>query len=492
MRKLKDILTNVELLHEVENMEIDITSIEFDSRKCRTGSMFVAIKGTQVDGQDYISQAVNGGASVVVCEKLPAPKFDGVQFLLVNNAAETLGKIASSFFRNPSSELKLIGVTGTNGKTTIVNLLFETVRRLGYKAGLLSTIENKIEDTIINSTHTTPDPIQINQLMNQMVEAGCEYCFMEVSSHSIDQERISGLEFDGAVFTNITHDHLDYHKTFDGYIKAKKKFFDGLAESAFALTNIDDKNGLQMLQNTKGKKYTYALKKPANFKGKIIENQFDGLCLKIDENELWSKLVGEFNAYNILAVYAAMMLAGENKEEVLTAISLLNIVEGRFDFIRSGNNITGIIDYAHTPDAVKKVLQTINAIRTRNETLIAVIGAGGDRDVAKRGPMGKIAAQLSDKVIITSDNPRSEDPASIIKQIEKGIEPMHTAKYLSIPDRRDAIKTACMLAKPNDIILIAGKGHEKYQEINGVKYDFDDKEILKEYLELTGLTKEMN
>lgn len=471
---------------------MEITSIEFDSRKCKSGSLFVAVKGTQVDGHEYISKAVTNGVSIVVCEKLPSKKYEKVQFILVKNSAKVLGQLASNFYDNPSADFKLIGVTGTNGKTTIVNLLFEIVRKLGYKAGLLSTIENKIEDNIISSTHTTSDPVQINKLMSEMVEAGCEYCFMEVSSHSIDQERIAGLEFDGAIFTNITHDHLDYHKTFDSYIKAKKKFFDDLSESAFALTNIDDRNGMQMLQNTEGKKYTYALKKPANFKAKIIENQFDGLCLNIDDNELWSKLVGEFNAYNILAVYAAMILSGEDKVEVLTALSSLSIVEGRFDFIRSANNITGIIDYAHTPDAVKKVLETINAIRTRNETLITVVGAGGDRDSAKRGPMGKIAAQLSDKVIITSDNPRTEDPSTIIKQIEEGIEPMHTAKYLSIPDRKDAIKTACMLAKRNDIILVAGKGHEKYQEINGVKHPFDDKEILKEFLAITGMVKEIN
>jgi UDP-N-acetylmuramoyl-L-alanyl-D-glutamate--2,6-diaminopimelate ligase len=366
------------------------------------------------------------------------------------------------------------------------------VRKLGYKAGLLSTIENKIEDKVIGSTHTTPDPVQINRLMKQMVMEACTYCFMEVSSHAIDQQRIAGLEFDGAIFTNITHDHLDYHKTFDSYIKAKKQFFDGLSASAFALTNIDDKNGLQMLQNTKGKKFTYALKKPASFKAKIIENQFDGLCLNIDGNELWSKLVGEFNAYNILAVYAAMILSDEVKEEVLTALSSLNIVEGRFDYIRSANNITGIIDYAHTPDAIKKVLETINAIRTRNETLITVVGAGGDRDSAKRPLMGKIAAQLSDKLIITSDNPRTEEPASIIKQIETGIEPMYTSKYLAITDRKEAIKAACMLAKPNDIILVAGKGHEKYQEINGVKFPFDDKQIVKEYLAMTRMAKELN
>lgn len=492
MKKLKDILTNIELLHPAENPDMDVVSIEFDSRKCKPGSLFVAVKGTRVDGHDFISQAVSLGALLIVCEKLPSEEYKKVNFFQVSNSAKALGQLASNFYDNPSSDLKLIGVTGTNGKTTIVNLLFEIVRKLGYKAGLLSTIENKIEDDVIGSTHTTPDPVQINQLMDRMVIEGCEYCFMEVSSHSIDQERIAGLEFDGAIFTNITHDHLDYHKTFDAYIKAKKKFFDDLPEFAFALTNIDDKNGIQMLQNTIGKKYTYALKKPASFKAKIIENQFDGLCLKIDNNELWSKLIGEFNAYNILAVYAAMILSGENREEVLTALSSLNIVEGRFDFIRSASNITGIIDYAHTPDAVKKVLETINAIRTRNETLITVVGAGGDRDSAKRAPMGKIAAQLSDKLIITSDNPRTEDPGSIIKQIEAGVEPMFTAKYLAIPDRKDAIKTACMLAKSNDIILVAGKGHEKYQEINGVKHPFDDKEILKEYLAITGMAKDLN
>jgi UDP-N-acetylmuramoyl-L-alanyl-D-glutamate--2,6-diaminopimelate ligase len=474
------------------NPEMEISSIEFDSRNCKPGSLFVAVKGTQVDGHNYISQAVKNGSTAVICENIPESNFEDIDFLQVKNSAKALGQAASNFYNHPSKELKLIGVTGTNGKTTIVNLLFEIVRKMGYKAGMLSTIENKIENSTIGSTHTTPDPVQINKLMAQMVDEGCTYCFMEVSSHSIDQERIAGLHFTGAIFTNITHDHLDYHKIFDAYIKAKKQFFDALDANAFAHTNIDDKNGMVMLQNTFAAKYSYALKKPAYFKARIIENQFEGLQLNIDGNDLWSKLVGEFNAYNILAVYAVMILSGEDKEEVLTALSMLNVVEGRFDYIRSNKNIIGIIDYAHTPDAVKKVLETINSIRTRNETLITIVGAGGDRDKAKRGPMGQIAARLSDKVIITSDNPRSEEPAAIIEQIEKGVEPMYTAKCLSISDRKEAIKTACMLANPNDIILVAGKGHEKYQEIKGIKHPFDDKEILKEYLAISGMTMERN
>lgn len=484
MNNLKDILAGVEVVSITGNEEQVITSIEFDSRKCKPGSLFVAVKGTQVDGHDYIPQAVEKGAEALIIDaeaKNPDTK-DEITVIRVKNTAVALGITAANLFDRPSGLLKLVGVTGTNGKTTIVNLLFDLVRKLGYKAGMLSTIENKIEDRIIGSTHTTPDPVQINQLMKEMAEEGCTYCFMEVSSHAVDQQRIAGLEFDGGIFTNLTQDHLDYHKSFDAYIKAKKLFFDSLSPTAFALANLDDRNGAIMLQNTKAFKKTYALKKTSDYKGKIIENQFEGLQLNINGQDIWCKLVGRFNAYNILAVYAAATLMGENQEEVLTHLSTLDTVEGRFDTIRTVGNITGIVDYAHTPDALKNVLDTINAIRSRNESLITIVGAGGDRDKGKRPAMGKIAGQLSDRVIITSDNPRSEEPNSIMSDLRQGMDPAHAAKTLSITDRREAIKTACMLAQPNDIILIAGKGHEKYQEIKGERFPFDDKEILREYL----------
>lgn len=482
MKKLKNILNGVEILETLGSMDMGVSSVEFDSRNCAPNTVFVAVKGTQVDGHLFIPKSIEMGSTVIVCEQLPEKKKDNVTYLVVKESSKTLGLLASNFFDNPSAKLKLIGVTGTNGKTTIVNLLFNLMRKLGYKAGMLSTIENKIEESVIGSTHTTPNPVQINNLMNRMVEEGCTWCFMEVSSHSADQDRIAGLHFSGGIFTNLTHEHLDYHKSFDAYIKAKKKFFDGLPKGAFALTNIDDKNGNVVLQNTGATKHTYALRKPADFKGKIIENRFDGLQVNINNREVWCKLVGEFNACNILAVYGAAILSGEDEEEVLTALSSLEIVKGRFDHFTSYNNITGIVDYAHTPDALKNVLETINAIRTRNETLITIFGAGGDRDPGKRQKMGKIAAQLSDKVIITSDNPRSEDPDLIVEQIRGGIEPHNYNKALSITNRKEAIKTGCMLAQPNDIILLAGKGHEKYQDIKGVKYPFDDKQILKEFL----------
>lgn len=446
--------------------------------------MFVAVKGTRVDGHDYIMQALEHGATAVVAEHAEAGLEEKTTFILVGNSARALGIMVANFFDHPSSQLKLVGVTGTNGKTTIVNLLFNLVRNMGYKAGLLSTIENKIEDKVTGSTHTTPDPVQINLLMQQMVDEGCTYCFMEVSSHAVHQHRIAGLDFNGGIFTNLTQDHLDYHKTFEEYLKAKKQFFDELDSSAFALVNLDDRNGTIMLQNTKAAKQTYALKKPADFKGKIIENQFEGLQMNIDGRDIWCKLVGQFNAYNILAVYAASILLGEDREEVLTQLSTLDTVEGRFDYVKGGANITGIVDYAHTPDALKNVLETINSIRTRNESLITVVGAGGDRDKGKRPAMGKIAGMLSDRVIITSDNPRSEEPDEIIRQIRNGMDPVHAAKTIAVSDRREAIKTACLMAQPNDIILVAGKGHEKYQEIRGVKQPFDDKKILKEFLML--------
>ncbi|MCB2221854.1 MAG: UDP-N-acetylmuramoyl-L-alanyl-D-glutamate--2,6-diaminopimelate ligase [Bacteroidetes bacterium] len=484
MKKLKDILAYIDQPEITGSIDISIRSVQFDSRQCEPGCLFIAIKGTQVDGHQYIDKAIEKGAVAVVFDENRNQLQPGITWVRVKTSARALGEIASAFFDHPSSQLKLIGVTGTNGKTTITNLLFGLVRKLGYQAGMLSTIENKIEDRVIGSTHTTPDPVQINRLMQEMIEEGCDWCFMEVSSHAIEQDRISGLQFDGAIFTNITHDHLDYHKTFDAYIKAKKKFFDGLSESAFALTNIDDRNGMIMVQNTAASVYTYALRKTADFKGRIIENQFEGLQININGKEIWSRLVGAFNAYNLLAVAGTAILSGEDEDQVLTALSSLNIVEGRFDYIRSQTNITGIIDYAHTPDALKNVLETINAIRTMNETLITVVGAGGDRDSAKRPEMAKIAGRMSNRVILTSDNPRTEDPRIILDQMQKGLEPTEQAKAIVISDRKEAIKTACLMAQPNDIILVAGKGHEKYQEINGVKHPFDDKQILSEFLNL--------
>ncbi|HPE57163.1 MAG TPA: UDP-N-acetylmuramoyl-L-alanyl-D-glutamate--2,6-diaminopimelate ligase [Bacteroidales bacterium] len=484
MKQLKDILADIDVFEIAGTPERQIASIHFDSRSCEPGCLFVAVKGTQVDGHQFIDKAIAKGATSIICEVFPENKTNEITWIKVNDSAKALGLAASAFYDHPSRDLKLIGVTGTNGKTTIVNLLFNLVRKLGYQAGVLSTIENKIEDRVIGSTHTTPDPVQINKLMLEMVEAGCDWCFMECSSHAIEQQRISGLEFDGAIFTNITHDHLDYHKTFDAYIKAKKKFFDNLSPKAFALTNDDDRNGMVMVQNTRAQVATYALKRPADYKGRIIENQFEGLQININGKEIYTRLVGAFNAYNLLAVCGAAILSGEDEEEVLTALSNLNIVEGRFDYVRSATNITGIVDYAHTPDALKNVLETINAIRTMNESLITVVGAGGDRDTTKRPEMAKIAGRMSTRVILTSDNPRSEEPNAIIDQMRKGLEPTDTAKVIAITDRKEAIKTACLLAQPNDIILVAGKGHEKYQEIKGVKHPFDDKKILSEFLNL--------
>jgi len=482
LRRLQEILNGIKIQNSSGSLDLNIASIEFDSRNVAPKTLFVAVKGTQVDGHIFIDKAIEMGATVIVCNNIPNNPKPQITYIQVDETSQALGQLASNFFNNPSSKLTLVAVTGTNGKTTIANLLFELFRKLGYKAGVLSTIENRIEDQVIGSTHTTPDPVQMNNLMNMMIESGCTHCFMEASSHSIHQNRISGLNFDGGIFTNLTHDHLDYHKTFDEYIKAKKKFFDQLPKETFALTNIDDRNGRIMIQNTKASKRTYSLKSVSDFKAKIIENQFEGLQLNIDGKDIWCKLVGQFNAYNLLAVYAAAVLLGENPENVLTTLSTLEIVDGRFDYFKSPNNIVGIIDYAHTPDALENVLNTINSIRTRNEQLITLVGAGGDRDPEKRRLMGGIAGRFSDKVIITSDNPRSEDPDSIIEEIYKGIALENTSKAISITRRKEAIKTACMLAQPGDIILVAGKGHENYQEVKGVKYPFNDKAILKEYL----------
>lgn len=463
-------------------MNLMVHGITFDSRLVSKSTLFVAVPGTQVDGHKFIDQAINKGASFIVCEHFPEATDPSVTFIKVENSAAALGYIASNFFDNPSENLQLVGVTGTNGKTTTVTLLYNLFTSLGYKTGLLSTILNKVHDKELPATHTTPDSIQINKVLKMMVDEGCEYAFMEVSSHAIEQDRIAGIQFAGAVFTNITHDHLDYHLTFRNYLNAKKKLFDELPAAAFALSNVDDKNGKVILQNTKARKYTYGLKNMADIKGKIIENHFSGLQMVIDDREIHSLVSGEFNAYNLLATYATAVLLKQDKEEVLTAITQLSGAEGRFELVRSESNITGIVDYAHTPDALLNVLKSINALRTHNEQLITVVGAGGDRDREKRPKMATIASAQSDRVILTSDNPRSEDPNLIIEEMKQGIDPAKTNRTLVIPDRQEAIKTAVNLARPGDLILVAGKGHEKYQEIKGKKYPFDDKQILTDLL----------
>ena len=484
MKLLKDILYKAGLVEVVGSTNLAITAVVFDSRKVVKDSLYVAVRGTQQDGHAFIKQAIEQGAAAIVCEELPENLMEGATYARVINSSFSLGIIASNFYDNPSSKLKLVGVTGTNGKTTTVTLLFHLFKTLGYKVGLLSTVKNQINSEVIPATHTTPDAVDLNELLKQMVERGCTHCFMEVSSHAVVQQRIAGLKFSGAVFTNITHDHLDYHKTFDEYIKAKKGFFDHLADDAFALVNKDDPHGMVMLQNTRAAKKTYSMKAAADFKCKIMENQFAGLLLNIDGNEVWTKLIGTFNAYNTLAVYATAVLLKENKTNILTTISNLNPVEGRFEYVRSDNGIVGVVDYAHTPDALQNVLNTINDLRTGNEQIITIVGCGGDRDARKRPIMAKIACDNSTKIILTSDNPRSEDPDAIIKQMQKGVDPVNNKKVVSITDRTEAIKTACSMANPGDIILLAGKGHETYQEIKGVKHPFDDMEILTQILKM--------
>jgi UDP-N-acetylmuramoyl-L-alanyl-D-glutamate--2,6-diaminopimelate ligase len=482
---IKDILYGVSIVSVKGNMDTAVDAVVFDSRLAKPGVVFVAIEGTTVDAHNFIPQVIEQGCTTIIAQKeVEVP--ENVNLIVVNDTAKALGIMSSNFFDNPSQQLKLVGITGTNGKTTTTTLLHKLFMELGHKSGLLSTVVNKIGNEEIPSTHTTPDPVALNELLYRMVEEGCEYCFMEVSSHSVSQHRIAGLEFAGAAFTNISHDHLDYHGTFKAYIEAKKGFFDMLPANAFALTNVDDKNGMVMLQNTKAKKYQYALKTPADFKAKVIENQFSGLVVNMAGTELWSRLIGDFNAYNLLTVYAISQLLEQDKIEVLTILSNLESVEGRFEYIRSNGGITAIVDYAHTPDALENVLKTIANIRTKNETVFTVVGCGGDRDKAKRPVMAKIACELSDKVIITSDNPRSEEPEIIIEEMLAGVEGQYFKKTLSIQDRAQAIKTACAMAEPGDIILIAGKGHEKYQEIKGVKHDFDDMKTVKELFEKLG------
>ncbi|MBL7862379.1 MAG: UDP-N-acetylmuramoyl-L-alanyl-D-glutamate--2,6-diaminopimelate ligase [Cyclobacteriaceae bacterium] len=484
MAELKDILYKVHITSTSGSMNVEVKGVCFDSRKAQPGSLFIAVKGTQSDGHAFIDKAISGGAIAVVAEKLPDTLSENITYVAVKDSAKALGVIVGNYYGNPSSKLKLIGVTGTNGKTTVVTLLFKLFTSLGYRCGMLSTVVNKIVDKEIQATHTTPDPIQINELLVQMLAENCTHCFMEVSSHAVDQGRIAGLNFTGALFTNITHDHLDYHRTFESYIRAKKGFFDGLSAEAFALVNVDDKRGLVMLQNTKARKQTYGLKKMADFKGKIITNSIEGLELEIAERNVWFKLIGDFNAYNLLAVYGAAMLLGEDIELVLMKLSALTGASGRFELVLPGSRFTAIVDYAHTPDALKNVLETIEHFRTGTEQVISVVGCGGDRDRTKRPLMAAIACKYSSKVIFTSDNPRSEDPMEIIREMQKGVGPTEARKTLVMVDREEAIKTACMMAKEKDIILVAGKGHENYQEIKGVKHPFDDKEVLTRMIKL--------
>tara|TARA_R100000935_G_scaffold53974_1_gene82300 strand:+ start:1404 stop:2870 length:1467 start_codon:yes stop_codon:yes gene_type:complete len=480
---LRDILYKVTLEKVVGNTAVAIRDLHFDSRKVGLDDVFIAIRGTVSDGHEFIKKAVDNGAIAVVCEAMPEQLVNGVTYVQVSDSQQAMAIMAANFYGNPSENLKLIGVTGTNGKTTIATLLYNLFTAAGFECGLLSTVKIMIGTSELKATHTTPDSITINKHLAEMVEAGVAFCFMEVSSHGIHQKRTEGLHFTGGIFTNLSHDHLDYHKDFKEYRDVKKTFFDQLPKTAFALVNTDDKNGGVMLQNTLAKKYTYALKSHADYKAQILENQFTGLLLKMNGNELWVRLIGNFNAYNLLAIYATAELLGLEQMETLQLLSTLESVDGRFQFsISEEEKITSIVDYAHTPDALKNVLETINSIRTGNEELITVVGCGGDRDAAKRPKMAKIAAQLSTQVIFTSDNPRTEDPDTIIEQMEAGVPPEHFKKIVSITNRRNAIKTACQMAKHNDIILVAGKGHETYQEINGERTDFDDFKIVNELL----------
>jgi UDP-N-acetylmuramoyl-L-alanyl-D-glutamate--2,6-diaminopimelate ligase len=483
---LKEIIYKVAIEAVKGSTDIPVHKIDFDSRNIVANDVFVAIRGTISDGHDYIGKAINLGAVAIICEAFPEVLINGITYIQVKDSNKALAYMAANYFGNPSQNLKLVGITGTNGKTTIASLLFQLFKRAGFRVGLLSTVKIMVDDIEYKATHTTPDSITINHYLKEMIDMEVEYCFMEVSSHGIHQKRTEALHFAGGVFTNLSHDHLDYHATFAEYRDVKKSFFDNLPKTAFALSNIDDKNGLVMLQNTAAKKRTYALKSYADYKAQILENQLSGLLLKINGNEVWVKLIGTFNAYNLLAIYGTAIELGLESLEVLRLLSDLESVSGRFQFIISNANITAIVDYAHTPDALENVLKTINDIRTKNEQLITVVGCGGNRDKAKRPIMAGIATELSDKVILTSDNPRNEDPEVIIAEMEQGVAPQNYKKSLSIADRKQAIKTACQLAQPNDIILIAGKGHETYQEIQGVRHDFDDMKTVKEILEQLG------
>ena len=484
--QLKKLLYKVSLESVAGNMETEVNNIAFDSRKAKEGTLFVAVKGTQVDGHDFIEQSINKGAVAIICERLPDSLSSEVAYIQVNNSGKALGIVAANFYDNPSEKIKLVAVTGTNGKTTTVTLLFQLFRKLGYRCGMLSTVVNKIEDEIIPATHTTPDTLQINELLQRMINKGITHCFMEASSHAIIQERMAGLAIAGAIFTNISHDHLDYHLTFDAYIEAKKKLFDDLPSSAFALSNVDDKRGVVMLQNTKASKYFYALKSVAPYKARVLSDSINGLELEINQQMIWLTLIGTFNAYNILACYATASLLGEDDAEILTKLSAIKSAPGRFEAVAKESEVIAIVDYAHTPDALENVLKTINNFRTRNETVITVVGCGGNRDKQKRPEMASIATKYSDKVVLTSDNPRNEEPQAIIDDMMEGVSASSFKKVVSILDRKEAIKTAVMMASPNDIILVAGKGHETYQEVKGVKHHFDDREILTELLNTIG------
>lgn len=478
MKNLKSILHAIPVQEVVGQLDVEVVSLCFDSRQVVFGSLFIAVRGVHTDGHLFIDKAIAFGARAVIVEELPVETLDSVVYIVVADSALALGVVAANFYDNPSKKMKLVGVTGTNGKTTVATLLFQLFTELGYHVGLLSTVHNQIGERVIPATHTTPDPIQLNHLLSEMIEEGCDYCFMEVSSHAVVQQRIAGLKFTGAIFTNITHDHLDFHKTFSSYIKAKKKFFDDLDTAAFALTNEDDRNGQVMLQNTFAHKKSYGLHSGADFSARIVESHFDGMLMNIDGHDVWVKLVGGFNAYNLLAVYGAAILLEQETVRVLTAMSVLTGAEGRFETLKAANGVFGIVDYAHTPDAVENVLLTIEKLRNQSQHIITVLGCGGDRDKTKRPEMSQAALRYSDRLIITSDNPRTEDPLTIIKEMEAGVAAEQRSKVLSIADRKEAIRVAYQLAKPGDIIVVAGKGHEKYQEVNGVRHHFDDKEIL--------------
>ena len=482
MKKLKDILVGFDFEVTQGDCDMPVKGLHFDSRLVTGGDVFFAIPGVLVDGHDYIQGAIDQGCRCVILEKPGDYSQDDMTFVLVKDGSIALAAMASAFFDHPSRKIDLVGITGTNGKTTTATLLHDLYSSIGHKCGLISTVTNKVGDRSIKSTHTTPNPVSLNSLLNEMVNEGCTHCFMEVSSHAVVQNRIHGVQFKGGVFTNISHDHLDYHKTFDAYIKAKKKFFDDLSRDAFALVNIDDKNGSVMLQNTLAQKYNFALKTPADFKAKIIENDISGLILNMDGKELYSRLIGRFNAYNLLTVFATATLLGEDKLTILSALSNLSSVDGRFQYVKGQKGPTAIVDYAHTPDALENVLSTINSIKKKNAKLYTVVGCGGDRDVSKRPIMASIAARLSDQLILTSDNPRNENPDLILEDMRKGLDEVERDMALSISDRREAIKLAIKLASSLDIVLLAGKGHEKYQEIKGVRYDFDDYQIASEFL----------
>lgn len=481
--KLEELLKHIQVSEIVGNQQVEITGVNMDSRLVQSGHLFIAVKGTQADGHSYISKAIEKGAVAILCETIPSERLKEVTYICVQDSEDAVGKVATAFYDDPTSKLELVGVTGTNGKTTIATLLYNMFRHFGYKVGLISTVCNYIDEEAIPTDHTTPDPITLNKLLGQMADSGCKYAFMEVSSHSIAQKRISGLKFAGGIFTNLTRDHLDYHKTVENYLKAKKKFFDDMPKNAFCLTNLDDKNGLVMMQNTKAKVYTYSLRSLSDFKGKILESHFEGMILNFNDKELAVQFIGKFNASNLLAVFGAACLLGKKEEDVLVALTTLRPVAGRFDSMRSSKGYTAIVDYAHTPDALVNVLNAIHEVLEGRGQVITVVGAGGNRDKGKRPIMAQEAVKGSDRVIITSDNPRNEEPQDIIDDMMAGLNAEQKGKVLTIVDRKEAIRTACMLAQSGDVILVAGKGHENYQEIKGVKHHFDDKEILKEVFE---------